>query len=128
MTENSSSTPNPYPVAAAAPAGGGAGGVSFVLAIVLVALGLVLQIVAQLAPQVIYDLQLGASAIGGFFAVANVVTGLLAVVVVILGAIGIQPRQPQGRLAAAAGLGIGAAHLASVLVALVSPFVLDAVL
>jgi hypothetical protein len=128
MTDTSVPAPNPYPAAAAAPAGGGAGRAALILAIVLVVLGLVIQVIAQLVPRIAYDFDLGSAAIGGFFTVTNLVTGVIALIVVILGAVGVQPRQPRGRLAAAAGLGIGAAHLVSVAVALVAPLALYAVL
>ena len=128
MTDTSVPAPNPSPAAPAAPAGGGAGRAALILAIVLVVLGLVLQVIAQLVPRIAYDFDLGSDAIGVFFTVTNVVTGLIAVVVVILGAVGVQPRQPHGRLAAAAGLAVGAAHLVSVAVALVTPLLLYTVL
>ena len=128
MTDSSVPAPNPYPVAPAAPAGGGVGRAALILAIVLVVLGLVIQVIAQLAPQIAYDYQLDSSALGVFFGATNVVTGLVAVVVVILGAVGVQPRQPRGRLAAAAALGIGASHLVSLVIGLVTPLVLYAVL
>lgn len=128
MTDTSVPAPDPYPAAPQAPAGGGPGRASLTLAIALVVIGLIIQVVSQLAPQIAYDLHLGSSEIGVFFGITNAVTGVIAVVVVILGAIGVQPHRPRGRLAAAAGLGIGAAHLVSVLIALVVPLVLYAVL
>jgi len=128
MSETPASTAHPSPVAPADAAGGGAGRASLILAIVLVAFGVVVQIVAQLAPQIAYDFQLAASGLAAIFAVTTIVSGAVAIVVIILGAIGIQPRQPRGRLAAAAGLAIGASHLLAAVVALVAPLVLYAVL
>jgi hypothetical protein len=128
MSDTSAPPPNPYPVAPAVPPTGGAGRVALILAIVLVALGIVVRIVSVLAPQIADDLQLWSAAIGLFFNAANGLMAVIAVVVVILGAVGIQPSQPRHRLAAAAGLGIGAAHLVSTLVGFVTPLVALAVL
>jgi hypothetical protein len=127
MTDSSVPAPNPYPVAPAAPAGGGAGRAALILAIVLVAFGVIVQVASYLAPQIAYDYQMDSSGIAALFAVTSIVGGLVSVVVVILGAVGIQPSQPRGRLAAAAGLAIGASHLLAAIVGLLAPLVLYAV-
>lgn len=128
MSDTSAQAPNPYPAAPVASPGGGAGRAALILAIVLVAIGIVVQIVSVLAPQIAYNLQLGSSSLGLFFGAVNIVTGAIAAVTIVLGAIGIQPSQPRNRLAAAAGLAIGAAHLVSTIVGVVTPLVLFAVL
>ena len=127
MTDTSVPAPNPYPAAPAAPSGGGAGRASLILAIVLVAFGVIVQVISYLAPQIAYDYQMDSSGIAALFAVTSIVGGLVSIVVVILGAIGIQPTQPRGRLAAAAGLAIGASHLLAAIVGLLAPLVLYAV-
>jgi hypothetical protein len=128
MTDTSVPAPNPYPVAPAAPAGGGAGRAALILAIVLVVFGVITQVISYLAPQIAYDYQMDSTGIAAIFAATTIASGLLSLVVVILGAVGIQPSQPRGRLAGAAGLAIGASHLLAAIVGLLAPLVLDAVL
>jgi hypothetical protein len=128
MTDSSTPAPNPYPDAPVVPAGGGAGRAAFILAIVLVVFGVVLQVVAILAPHIAYNFALNSSGIGAIFTVTTIVSALISVVVVVLGAIGVQPSQPRGRLAAAAALAIGASHLLAALVSFIAPAVLYAVL
>jgi len=126
MTDTSLPAPNPYPAAPVASTGGGAGRAAFILAIVLVAFGVLVQVLSYFAPRFAYDLAMGASGIGMIFSATTIISGLISVVVVILGIIGIQPSQPRGRLQAAAGLAIGASHLLGAVVALLAPLVLYA--
>lgn len=125
MTETQ--TPNPYPPAPAAPTGGGAGAAALVIGLVVVALGLLQQVLGYTASFWVDGLG-GYSQMGLVFTALSAVSGALALVGVIVGAIGIQPSRTRGRLAAAAGLALSAAHLLGSLVGFVMPLVLDLVL
>lgn len=125
MTETQ--TPNPYPPAPATPSGGGAGTAALVIGLIVVGLGLAQQVLGYTAPFWVDGLG-GYSQMGLVFTALSAVAGAIAIAGVIVGAIGIQPSRTRGRLAAAAGLALSAAHLLGTLVGFVMPLVLDLVL
>jgi hypothetical protein len=117
-------TPDPYPPASATPTGNAAGTAALVLGIVVVALGVTQQILA-------YTASFWIDAVGGFdqmgvvFTGISLVSGAIAIAGVIAGAVGIQPARVRGRLAAAAGLAVSAAHLLGIVIGLLLPVILD---
>ena len=117
-------TPQPYPPTPAAPTGNAAGAAALVIGIIVVAFGLAQQILG-------YTAGLWIDAVGGFgqmgmlFTGISLVSGAFAIAGVIAGAVGIQPSRGRGRLAAAAGLALSAAHLVGTLVGFVMPPLLD---
>ena len=117
-------TPQPSPPAPAAPTGNAAGTSALVIGIIVVAFGVTQQVLG-------YTASLWIDAVGGFdqmgvlFTGISLVSGALAIAGVIAGAVGIQPSHGRGRLAAAAGLALSAAHLLGTLVGFVMPVLLD---
>lgn len=114
----------PYSSAAsAASAPGGqanpAGRIALIFAIVAVAFGLVQQVVSQLIPYIMYNLNLGTGAVGGIFSIFTVLHVLLSAGALAFGWVGAS-RRGAPHLTSGIGLGVGAAGVISGLVALVS--------
>lgn len=122
MTDEAVLPANSTPAAPASP--GGVGRAALVVALVLVAFTLVVQVVVVALPWITSDYP----TIALFLTITMAVGAILAVIAVILGAIGVQPRQMRGRFAAAAAVAIGATHLLSIVVGLVAPEVLGLLL
>lgn len=122
MTDTPDARPAPYPPTVVA-TGGGAGTAAFAIGIVLVALGLVQQLLSVSIPLWVGGLA-GYSQVALIFGAFTFVTAAIAVAGVVTGAVGIQPSRPRGRLAAAAGLAVSAAHLLGAVVALIAPVVI----
>lgn len=127
MTEPQSPDVRPQPYTASPPSrGGGAGAVSLVIGLVLVALGVVQQIVNAFIPQIMFEAGLSGAQIGLVFTVTTVVLGVIAIPGVIAGLIGIQRSRTSGRLAAAAGLALCGAQLLGSIVAVLVPLAVGA--
>lgn len=113
----------PHPVPAPA-RGGGAGTASLVIGLVLVALSVGQQLLSYTVPFWVDGLA-GYSQVSLILGAVTLVAAVVAVAGVITGVVGIQPGQPRGRLAAAAGLALSASHLIGALVGLVAPAALS---
>ena len=111
---------NPYTSSDAAPAGRSSlARVSFVIAIVVVALAIVLQVVSSLIPVIMYNLDLGSAEVGVFFGVAgflNLILGGFALVFGLLGA-----RERDSALQAGIGIGVGGLAAITSLIGLIVP-------
>ncbi len=121
MTETQ--TPNPYPPAPAAPTGGGVGTAALVIGLVVVGLGLLQQVLGYTASFWVEGVG-GYTQMGIVFSALSAVVGVIALAGVVVGIVGIQPSRTRGRLAAAAGLALSAAHLLGTLVGFVMPLVI----
>lgn len=113
-------TPQPYPPAPAVPTANPAGTAALVIGIVLVGFGVAQQVLGFLVP-LWRDVLGGYAQVGLVFTALSIGTGALAIVGVVVGVIGIQPSRPRGRLAAAAGLALAAAHVLGTVVGFVLP-------
>jgi hypothetical protein len=91
---------------------------SFIIAIVLAILAIVLQFVSRFAPILAYDLQMSASGIGVIFAVFAFVDLVLGVFGFVTGLLGARRGGPQ--LQAGIGMGVGGFVAITSLVSLVS--------
>jgi hypothetical protein len=127
MTQSPTPDDRPQPYAPIAPAtGGGAGTAALVIGLVLVLLGLVQQLVSATMGLWLSGID-GYAQVGLIFGAFTIVGGTIAIAGVVCGLVGIQPAHARGRLAAAAGLAISAAHLLGALVALVAPIIVGLV-
>lgn len=116
-------TPDPYAQPSAPTAGGGLARAALIVAIVLVAWSALQQVLSYLLPLALISADMGYSAIGPALAAISVVTALIAVAAVVLGALSLS-RETGRRASAGAALGIGVAALVSILLG----FMLSAVL
>jgi hypothetical protein len=116
---------DPYPVQQTS-TGGGAGTASLLLGILLVVGGIGMQIVSASLPLISSTFAQPISSVLWIFTVSSILTVLLGAAAIVLGVIGIQPSRARGRLAAAAGLALGVAHVITAIVGFVTPLVLGA--
>jgi hypothetical protein len=109
---------NPY-AAPEAPAGvNSLARASFIIAIVLVVLAVVLAIFSRFVPTIMYDFALSASGIGIIFGVISFVNLILGVFALVLGLAG--ARRSDRQLLAGIGVGVGGFVAISNLVSLVA--------
>ena len=125
MTDATTPAPDPYPAAAPPTTGGGVGIASLVIGVVLVLANATMQIVGVNLPLLMRDAGLDYEDVAGIYGTVAIVTLAVAALGAVLGFVGIQPTRVRGRLAAAAGLALGAAYLVGALVSLVAPLVLS---
>jgi len=116
-------TPN-YAVPSSSSSSNQAGRASLVIAVIIVAVGLAQQVVAQSIPLIMADLGTSTDTVGLIFAVFAAVVGLLAIVGLILGIVGLSRER---RAAAAAGTAIAASSLLTVAVSFILPLILNAI-
>ena len=116
-------TANPYP--AVVPSTNTAGRASLIVAVIIVAIGVVQQVVSQTIPLMMRDLGLDVGTVGLVFGAFAIVVGILAVVGLVLGIIGLG-RTHGARAAAGGGTAIAASSLLSVLIGVALPFIINA--
>jgi hypothetical protein len=120
MTAPTAPLADPYPAVPPA-SGGGVGAAALVLGVLLVVGSVVVQIVSVSLPVMMYDSGMGYETVGAIFAAFAIGSLVVGAVAVVLGLIGIQRTRARGRLAAAAGLALGASHVLGAVVSLVTP-------
>ena len=116
---------DPYPAVAPSTTNT-AGRASLIVAIVIVAVGVVQQVVTQFVPLIMANLALGSGDVAIVFAVFGAIIGIIALVGLILGIIGLGDRS-SSRAAAGAGTAIAASSLLSVILAFLLPLVLSVI-
>lgn len=116
-------TVNPYPAAAPTSANPAARA-SLIVAIVVVAVGIVQQVVSHFIPLIMNAMDMGTASVGVIFGIFGVILGILALVALILGIVGLG-HGPAGRAAAGAGAAIGASWVITVIVNLVTPLIIS---
>lgn len=122
------STPDPYAAPASASNDGAVGATSLIIGIVLVVIGIVQTFVAQALPLLAFDQGMSFSQLAIVLSGFTVLTIVVAVAGIVTGILGLQPSRVRGRLAAAAGLALGAAHVLGAVFALTAPLVIGAFL
>lgn len=116
-------TPDPYAQPSSPKTRGGLARAALIVAIVLVVWSALQQVLGYVLPLALMSADMGYSAVTPVLAAISVVTALIAVAAVVLGALSLS-RETGHRASAGAALGIGVATLVSILLG----FVLSAVL
>ena len=111
------STPNPY--ADTTPTSPRAGRAALWAAIIAVVVSLAQQVFVQFTPIIMRSLEIDGSQVGLLFAPFTIVILGLSIAALVLGLMA--RNTPGQQVAAGVGIGIGAAHIAAIVVSLVAP-------
>jgi len=103
-----------------------AGRASLAIAVVIVAVGVVQQVITQFIPLIMSNLAMGSSEVGIIFGLFGAIVGILAIIGLVLGIIGLGNRSAP-RAAAGAGTAIAASSLLSVILGFVLPVILSVI-